>query len=217
MPKSDGMVTVVVEFDDVLRAKQAAYATGVWRTANPTLPVGPITVVKKTASGAVGVETSGVVRPRAGARTGFLIGALVAALPAAGIGGFVGWLLGALITALLTLTGLIPDSAATPITLAVGVGFAVLSAILVGLVGGLIGMGVGALVGWLESRSAGLTDDDIGPVAAELRPNDAMVVVKVSPPTAPLVTEELSRLGGSPREAPPRQISAAAKPNVAGG
>ena len=217
MSKTDGMVTVVVEFDDLLRAKQAAYATGVWKTSNPTLPVGPITVVSKTGSGAVGVETRGVVRPRAGARTGFLIGALVAALPAAGIGGFLGWLLGAVITALLTLTGLIPDSAATPITLAVGVGFAVLAGILVGLAGGLIGMGVGALVGWLASRSAGLTDDDIGPVAAELRPSDAMVVVKVSPPTVPLVKEELSRLGGSPREAPPQHLSAPAKPDVAGG
>src|SRR5690242_3230865 len=110
MAKSGTAVTVAVGFDDALRAEQAANATSVWRTANPTLPVGPITVVRRTASGSVGVDTPGVMRPRTGAKTGFLIGALLAALPAAGIGGFIGWIVATIVTAILTLTGLVPDS-----------------------------------------------------------------------------------------------------------
>jgi hypothetical protein len=198
MTRGYGMGVVVVAFDDMLRAEQAARAADVWRSANRTLSVGPIMVVGRTVSGAVAVDTRGVVRPGAGAWRGFQTGLVVSGLPAAGIGGFLGWLLGAVVTALLTLTGLIEGGAATLITVAVTLGGAVVLGLMVGLVGGLIGAGIGALIGLIDSRSSGFTSSEVGAMAAEVSSGDAVVAVSGGVTTLPLITDELTRLGGTP-------------------
>lgn len=197
------MGVVVVAFDDMLRAEQAARATDLWRSANSsTLSVGPIMVVGRTVSGAVAVDTRGVVRPRSGARRGFLTGLIVAGLPAAGIGGFLGWLLGAVLTALLSLTGLIGDGAGALITFAIAVGGAAVLGLLVGLVGGLCGAGIGALIGLVDSRNSGFTSSEVGAMAAEVPSGDAIVAVSGGVTTLPLITDELTRLGGTPVAVP---------------
>ena len=203
MTRGDGMGVVVVAFDDMLRAEQAARATDMWRSANRTLPVGPIMVVGRTVSGAVAVDTRGVVRPRSGARRGFVFGLVAAGLPAAGIGGFLGWLLGAVLTALLSLIGLIGDGAGALITFAITVGGAAVLGLLVGLVGGLLGAGIGALIGLVDSRSSGFTSSEVGAMAAEVPSGDAIVAVSGGVTTLPLITDELTRLGGTPVAARP--------------
>jgi hypothetical protein len=198
MTRGDGRSVVVVAFDDLLRAEQAARAADVWRSANRTLSVGPIMVVGRTVSGSVAVDTRGVVRPRAGAWRGFLVGLIVAGLPAAGIGGFLGWLLGTVMTVIGALIGFIDEGAATLITVAVTLGGAVVSGVLVGLVGGLIGAGIGALVGLIDSRSSGFTSSEVGAMAANVPSGDAIVAVSGGMTTLPLITDELTRLGGTP-------------------
>jgi hypothetical protein len=122
-----------------------------------------------------------VVRPRVGARIGFLIGLFLLGLPAAGVAGFIGWLLGALVTGLLSLTGLIDGALATGVTVAAAVGSAVMGGLLVGLLGGLTGAATGAIVG-----------------------------LKAGVSTVTLVTGELLRLGGIPRPTPAFSRPAAA-------
>jgi hypothetical protein len=201
MTRSDGTGVVVMGFDDLLRAEQAARAADLWRSANRSLPVGPIMVVGRTVSGAVVVETRGVIPPRAGARRGFLIGLGLAGLPAAGIGAFLGWLVGVVVTALLTLTGLIQDGTAIFITIALAVGGAAVLGLLVGLLGGLLGTLTGAVVGLIDSRTRGFSGSEVGKVAAGMPSGDAIVAVSAGVPTIPLVTDELARLGGTPRPA----------------
>ena len=201
MPKVDGTGVVVVAFDDLLRAEQAANAADMWRTANRTLPIGPIMVVGRSVSGAVAVDTRGVVRPRAGARRGFLIGLGLAGLPAAGIGGFVGWLIGVVLTALLSLTGLLDGAASVFVTLAIAVGGATVLGLVFGVLGGGVGAGIGALVGLIDSRGSAFSSSDVGAMAAEVPSGDAVVAVSAGVSTLPLVTDELTRLGGTPREA----------------
>jgi hypothetical protein len=198
MTRGDGTGVVVVAFDDMLRAEQAARAADVWRSANRMLSVGPIMVVGRTVSGSVAVDTRGVVRPGTGARRGFLFGLIVSGLPAAGIGGFLGWLLGTVMTTLGALIGLIDEGAATLITIAVTLGGAVVAGVLVGVVGGLIGAGIGALVGLVDSRSSGFTSSEVGAMAAEVPSGDALVAVSGGVTILPLITDELTRLGGTP-------------------
>ena len=205
----DRTEVVIAGFDDTLRAEQAARATDLWRSANRTLPIGPIIVVGRTVSGSVAVNARGVVRPRAGARVGFLIGSVVAGLPASGIAGFLAWLLGSVLTALLSLVGLIGGATATIITLAIAVGGAVVGGLAVGLLGGLVGAGIGAVVGLIHSRTRGFTRSQMGALAADVAAGDAIVAVSAGVMTAPLVTDELLRLGGTPR--PTHALSGAAR------
>ena len=204
----DQMGVVVVGFDDMLRAEQAAGAADFWRRANRNLPIGPITVVGRTLSGSVAVRTRGFVRPRGGARRGFLIGLGLVGLPAAGIAGFVGWLLGAVVTGLLSLTGLIGGDNATVATIALAVGFAVVGGLLIGLVGALLGAGIGAIVGVIDSRMHGIAGSKVGAMAADVPAGKAIVAISAGVETAPLVTDELLRLGGVPRThpAPSQQV-----------
>ena len=198
----DRMGLVIVGFDDMVRAEQAARAADFWRRANRTLPIGPITVVGRTLSGSVAVTSRGVVRPQVGARIGFLIGLFLLGLPAAGVAGFVGWLLGALVTGLLSLTGLIDGAVATFVTVAAALGSAVIGGLLVGLLGGLTGAAIGAIVGVIHSRMRGFTGSQVGAMAADVVAGTAVVAVKAGVSTVTLVTGELLRLGGIPRLTP---------------
>jgi hypothetical protein len=195
---SEKMGVIVVSFDDLVRAEQAARATDYWRQANPSLPIGPITVVGRTPSGSVAVSTSGVIRPRSGARQGFWVGLILIGLPAAGIAGFVGWILAAVLTSLLSLTGLVNDDVASFITFAVAVGFAVVVGLVLGLLGGLVGACVGALIGLADSRLRGFPPSEVGSMASHVSAGNAIVAVSAGAATAPIVTDELLRLGGTP-------------------
>ncbi len=198
----DRMALVVVGFDDMVRAEQAAGAADFWRRANRRLPIGPITVVGRTLSGSVAVTTHGVVRPRPGARRGFMVGLLLLGLPAAGVGGFIGWLFATLGTSLLNLTGVISDQLATVLTLGAVFTAAVIAAFLVGALGGLVGAGIGALVGVIHSRANDFSGSQVGVLADGVMAGDAIVAVKAGVSTVPLVTDELLRMGGIPRPTP---------------
>lgn len=192
---------VVVGFDDLVRAEQAARAADFWRRANGSLPIGAIAVVGRTLSGSVAVETRGVLRPRTGARTGFFIGFFLIGLPVAGIAGFIGWLLGAVVTGLLSLTGLIEGDAATLAAIGVAVGFAVVGGLLSGLLGGLVGAVIGAVIGLIDYQMRGFSGSQMGAMAADVPAGNAVVAVNAGLSTAPLITDELLRLGGKTKSA----------------
>jgi len=192
---SRGLVTSV--FADEVRAEQAVSALEVWRRADRRLGVGPIGVVGRRVSGTVTSRTRGVVRPGRGALGGLVVGAILLGLPAAGAGWLLAWTLGSIAFGLAGLVGAIPSGQVGFLTLAVAAGAAGLAALLWGLVGGLIGCLVGFLVGLIDTAARGMSRTDLAQTLAGMSPGTWAAVVRVQPAAAPLVGEELTRLGGT--------------------
>jgi hypothetical protein len=202
---------VVGVFDDEVRARQAQEALHVWRRANPRLGVGPIAMVGRTSSGATTSRTRGVLTPRRGVRWGAVIGVIVLALPAAGAAGLIGWLLGTLAFGVTGLVGATPGSQSGVLALVAGGGSAFAAAVLLGVVGAILGGLVGLVVGLIDTAARGMGRTETAITLAALNPGSWATMARVPPPAAPLVRQELARLGGAPAyEWVPSQQAAAA-------
>jgi hypothetical protein len=189
---------VVGVFDDEVRARQAQEALHVWRRANPRLGLGPIAVAGRTSSGATRCRTRGVLSPRRGTGWGAVIGVIVHALPAAGAAGLVGWLVGTLAFGLTGLVGATPGSQSGLMALVAGGGSAFAAAVLLGVVGAIVGGLVGLIVGLIDTAARGMGRTETAITLAALNPGSWATMARAAPAVAPLVRQELTRLGGAP-------------------
>lgn len=191
-------VMVVGVFDDQVRARQALEALQVWRRANPRLGVGPIGLAGRHHSGATTYRTRGVLRPRRGARWGLLTGLILLALPAAGAAGLVGWLFGTIVFGLTGLVGITPGSQSGSMAIIAGLASAFLAALVAGVLGAIAGCLVGLLVGLIDDTARGPSRSDTGVILSSLPPGSWATLARSQPPAAPLVRDELARLGAAP-------------------
>jgi hypothetical protein len=196
-PAPPARLLVVGVMGDELRAQQVALALDVWRRANRPLGIGPVAVVARTASGTVGRRTIGVLRPGRGALTGLLIGLLLLGLPAAGAAAVAAWAVGSMVFGLVGLVAVIPGDQVGAMVLGVTVGSAMLAFVLVGLVGGLAGIVLGLLTGIVDSSARGISRAEVTRIATMLVPGSWAAVARTRTPAAPLVRQELERLGAT--------------------
>ncbi|HZU18648.1 MAG TPA: hypothetical protein VFD01_18855 [Candidatus Dormibacteraeota bacterium] len=190
------LVAVAGMFDDEIRAEQSAAALQVWARANRKLGVGPVAVVARKRSGATSYRPQSLTTPRRGALRGLLTGLVLFALPAAGAAGLAMWALGSVVFGLFGLIGVVPSGQVGSLTLTATVVGAALAALLSGAVGALIGCLVGLLWGLVDVNLHGLGRTEVSRTLALLPPGSAATIVQTASPSAPLVTEELARLGG---------------------
>src|SRR5579884_154708 len=116
--------------------------------------------------------------------------------PAAGAAGLAMWALGSVVFGLFGLIGVVPSGQVGSLTLTATVVGAALAALLSGAVGALIGCLVGLLWGLVDVNLHGLGRTEVSRTLALLPPGSAATIVQTASPSAPLVTEELARLGG---------------------
>lgn len=211
---------VAAVFDDELRAEQAAAAMSVWREAHRELTASPPCLVVRRSSGAVHIHRFNRLHGRNGAVTGLVVGAALFGLPTAGAAAQTVWLLSTLVLAFAQLVGWVSSAQAATMIYGATLSAAILAALILGA----LGAGFGALLGWL----LGLTVNELlgwprarlAPLFARLTPGMSVVLLRSVPETAPIVVDELERLGGQPRPdllaPPPAEPAAmAGKPSAA--
>jgi len=211
---SEPRALVVGVFEDEVRAEQAVRALEVWRSANRRAGIGPLAVVARRVSGTVTWRARGVLRPGRGALIGLLVGVVLLALPAAGAAGLAAYVLGTIIFGLAGLVGAVPSSQVGGMVVAVTFGSAALAALFAGLVGGLLGCLVGLVVGLIDGQARGLSGSEVAQTATSLAPGAWAAVARAQAPAAPLVRDELARLGGA-IAVEPEPLPAAAPPAAA--
>jgi hypothetical protein len=196
-PAAPSRLLVIGVVEDEVRAQQAARALDVWRRANRRLGIGPIAVVARRASGTVSSRTMHVLRPGSGALVGLLIGLLLFGLPAVGAAAAVAWAVGSALFGMLGLVGAVPASQVGTLVVILTIGAAMLAFVLVGLVGAVLGTLIGLLVGAIDSAARGISNAEVRRTVTLLAPGAWAAVARTPPTVAPIVSEELERLGAA--------------------
>lgn len=191
-------MVVMGVLDDGVRAEETIRAIEVWRRANRRIGIGPIGVMVRSVSGAVGSRPYGVIKVEQGAVRGLVVGFFVFALPAAGAAAIAGYVLGSIVFGLAGLVGIVPSGQTAIMTLGLTGIAALLAALLVGLLGLLVGLAVGALVGFIDGTARGFTRSEVSRSLERLDPGRWGVAVRAPVSAEPLVREELARLGSEP-------------------
>jgi hypothetical protein len=196
-PAAPTRLLVIGVLQDEVRAHQTARALDVWRRANRPLGIGPVAVVAHRASGTVDRRTMRVLHPGRTALLGLPVGWFAVGLPALGAAAVVAWALGSIVFGLAGLVGALSADQVTALVVTLTVGAAVLAFVFVGLVGGVLGMLIGLLVGFVHSRTRGISNAEVRRTAAILAPGSWAAVARSRPDTAPLVSQEMERLGAA--------------------
>jgi hypothetical protein len=199
---SEPRVLVVSVFEDEVRAEQAVRAIEVWRRANRRSGLGPIGVVGRRVSGTTTWRARGVLAPGRATLVGLVVGFVLLALPAAGAASLAAYVLGSIAFGLAGLVGLVPGSQVGTLVLAVTLGAAGVAALFAGLLGALVGCLVGLLVAFIHREVRGLSRQEVTRTAAALGPGAWATVARAQASVAPLVGDELGRLGGALAELP---------------
>jgi hypothetical protein len=196
-PAAPSRLLVIGVVEDEVRAKQAAASLGVWRRANRQLGIGPIAIVGRRASGTTDSRTLRVLRPGPTALVGLLIGLFLFGLPAVGAAATVAWAVGSAIFGLAGLVGMVPASQVGTMVLILTIGASMLAFVLVGLFGAILGTLIGLLVGAIDSSARGISNAEVTRTVTVLAPGSWAAVARTPATVAPLVSQELERLGAA--------------------
>jgi len=158
--------------------------------------------VARHLSGSVTSRERGVVHPGRGALFGALTGVVLFALPAAGAAWLATWVMASVAFGLAGLVGAVPAAQVGELVVATALGSSALAALMFGLVGAVVGCLIGLVVGLIDSRARGLSGTEVSQTMVGLGPGAWATVARVRSDAAPLVREELARLGGTPAPEP---------------